>query len=73
VIPASDNLERLVIFSIGDSIDQAVVARDPARPPSIELSPQRLRLAKPLERTTGDIRYQLVNLAQYLGIRRLPI
>jgi hypothetical protein len=62
VIPAANDFDQLVILRVYNAINQAMFARDPAGPPSVQFSPQRFRPTEPPEWVTRDIGNQDVDL-----------
>lgn len=72
MIPARQYLKRLRVTRSTDPVYKAVLARDPARPPSRQIPSQRLGLARAGERVSPAFLDQNVDPLQDLGVRLLP-
>ena len=71
--PALDDLQRLRGSRAFHSIDEPILAIDPARPPALQSSLQWLRLPSALERVPTAFLDQLVEALQRLGIVADPV
>lgn len=72
MIPARQHLKRLRVSRSTNPVHQPVLARDPSRPPSREVLPQRLRPAGAGERVSPAFLDQDIDPLQNLGVRLLP-
>src|SRR5690606_38188105 len=67
------DLKRLVFSLARDAIDQPVFLRDPARPPALQVAPQRLGLAGALERGAAAFLDQRIEPVEYLAVGVQPV